>query len=37
MATDLFEHDEKKHNLLQQRGVESFASRENEIRTLIMS
>lgn len=37
MATDLFEHDLKKLNLLRQRGVESFASREAEIKSLMMS
>ncbi len=36
MATDLFEHDLKKLNLIRQRGSESFASRENEIYNLLM-
>lgn len=33
MATDLMEHDLKKLNILHQRGRESFASREAELRT----
>lgn len=36
MATDLFEHNLKKLNLLRQRGVESFASRETDIRNLLV-
>lgn len=36
MATDLFEHDLTKLNLLRQRGVESFATREAEIKSLVM-
>jgi len=36
MATDLFEHDPTKLNLLRQRGVESFASREAEIKSLVV-
>ena len=36
MATDLFEHDLSKLNVLRQRGVESFASREAEIKQLLM-
>ncbi len=35
MATDLFEHDLKKLNILRQRGVESFAAREKEIKQLL--
>ena len=35
MATDLFEHDMKKLNLLRQRGAESFASREQAIKELL--
>lgn len=35
MATDLFEHDPVKLNILRQRGVESFASRENELKQLL--
>lgn len=35
MATDLFEHDVDKLNLLTQRGVESFASRESQIADLL--
>lgn len=34
MATDMFEHDLAKLNVLQQRGRESFASREQAIRNL---
>jgi predicted acylesterase/phospholipase RssA len=37
MATDLFEHDAVKLSILRQRGVESFASREAEIKQLMMS
>jgi hypothetical protein len=37
MATDLFEHDGAKLNILRQRGVESFASRENELKQLLTS
>lgn len=37
MATDLFEHDPKKLNTLRQRGVESFATREAEIKSLMTS
>lgn len=36
MATDLFEHDMKKLNLLQQRGVESFAKYEADLRASFM-
>ena len=32
MATDLFEHDQKKLNLLRLRGAESFASREAQLK-----
>lgn len=35
MATDLFEYDMKKLNILRQRGAESFASREEELRKLL--
>lgn len=35
MATDLFEHDLDKLNILHQRGRESFASRERELRQLL--
>ena len=35
MATDLFEHDLKKLNILRQRGVESFASRETQLQKLL--
>lgn len=35
MATDLFEHDMAKLNLLRQRGSESFAKREAELRRLL--
>lgn len=36
MATDLFEHDLHKLNILRQRGSESFASREPELKTFLM-
>lgn len=36
MATDLFEHDLKKLNILRQRGGESFASREKDLRAMLM-
>lgn len=36
MATDLFEHDLKKLNMLRQRGAESFAIREAELRDFLM-
>jgi predicted acylesterase/phospholipase RssA len=35
MATDLFEHDMKKLNLLRQRGSESFAKQEDDVKTLL--
>ena len=35
MATDLFEHDLKKLNILSQRGKESFAKREIELEKLL--
>lgn len=34
MATDLFEHDKSKLNILRQRGSESFASRECDLKEL---
>lgn len=37
MATDLFEHDLKKLNLLRQRGAESFAARETAVKALMTS
>ncbi len=37
MATDIFEHDLKKLNLLRQRGSKSFAERENDVRKLLLS
>jgi hypothetical protein len=37
MATDLFEHDLKKLNLLRQQGGESFGRYENEIRGVLFS
>lgn len=37
MATDLFEHDLTKLNMLRQRGVESFATREGEIKSFMTS
>ncbi len=36
MATDLMEHDLDKLNILRQRGSESFAGRENELREFLM-
>lgn len=36
MATDLFEHDLDKLNLLRQRGVESFAVVEDELKKLLL-
>ena len=36
MATDLFEHNHAKLNILRQRGVESFASREGELKQLLL-
>ena len=36
MATDLFEHDLSKLNILRQRGRESFASRENQLKQFLM-
>jgi predicted acylesterase/phospholipase RssA len=35
MATDLLEHDLNKLNILRQRGAESFATREAQIRALL--
>jgi len=35
MATDLFEHDMKKLNILRQRGAESFGKQEEAIRQLL--
>lgn len=35
MATDLFEHNLIKLNILRQRGSESFAKREDDIKTLL--
>lgn len=36
MATDLFEHNLKKLNILRQRGMESFAPREMELKKLLL-
>lgn len=36
MATDLFEHDLMKLNILRQRGSESFASRESDLRKFLL-
>ncbi len=36
MATDLFEHDLNKLNILRQRGAESFASREAELKAFLL-
>lgn len=35
MATDLMEHDLQKLNILRQRGAESFATREAQLRTFL--
>ena len=35
MATDLFEHDMKKLNILRQRGSESFAKHELDLQKLL--
>lgn len=35
MATDLFEHDLSKLNMLRQRGADSFAKREDDIKALL--
>jgi hypothetical protein len=37
MATDLFEHNLAKLNILRQRGAESYASREADIQALLMT
>lgn len=37
MATDLFEHDLNKLNILRQRGTESFAKREAELYNLLQN
>lgn len=36
MATDLFEHDLKKLNILMQRGVQSFAEHEEKLKTFLL-
>ena len=36
MATDMFEHDLKKLNVLRQQGEQSFGRREKEIRSLLL-
>lgn len=36
MATDLFEHDLAKLNILRQRGVESFAKSESDLKALLL-
>lgn len=36
MATDLFEHDLAKLNMLRQRGAESFAAEEPKLRTMLV-
>lgn len=36
MATDLFEHDLKKLNVLRQRGAESYASREGRLKEFLL-
>lgn len=37
MATDLFEHDLQKLNVLRQRGAESFAKQEEELKSLLFA
>lgn len=37
MATDMFEHDPAKLNLLRQQGAQSFARREDDIRALLLN
>ena len=36
MATDLMEHDQEKLNILRQRGRESFAPREAQLRHFLL-
>ena len=36
MATDLMEHNIEKLNILRQRGGDSFASREKQVRELLI-
>jgi len=36
MATDLLEHDIEKLNMLRQRGRESFASREADLKNFLI-
>ena len=36
MATDLFEHDLTKLNILRQRGGESFANAESELKKVLL-
>lgn len=36
MATDLFEHNPDKLNILRQRGVESFAQREPQLKEFLV-
>jgi hypothetical protein len=36
MATDLFEHDLKKLNVLTQRGVQSFAEHEATLKAFLL-
>jgi uncharacterized protein len=36
MATDLFEHDLKKLNILRQRGAESFGKQEADLKKLFV-
>jgi hypothetical protein len=36
MATDLFEHDLQKLNILRQRGSESFAKHEAQLKKFLM-
>ncbi|MCZ7655439.1 MAG: hypothetical protein M5R42_16090 [Rhodocyclaceae bacterium] len=37
MATDLFEHDMKKLNILRQREADSFAKREQALRHCLLA
>jgi uncharacterized protein len=36
MATDLFEHDLKKLNILRQRGAESYAKYEGQLKEFLL-
>ncbi|WJR76859.1 hypothetical protein [Bradyrhizobium sp. NP1] len=36
MATDLFEHDQRKLNILRQRGAESFGKQDADLKRLFV-